>query len=328
MAGVDAPRPHRIRRAVPRLRRRTSPTVTPRAGPPPPDLVDGREDHDRLGDAREQGPGGHRGALAVRCRLRRDRGRDPPAERRPLRRPVRRRLPEGPAGHPGHATPDPVRPDLSRPPPVAGRRGSISSPPAASTSARPTRRASRRCRIAREAGRIGPAGHDRAHRRRRGRRRPVPRRHASTSRASRACSRPPSSASATAGDQAPDLDELIALDAEVRAAFATGPIGSRLMDGSAPARSSRSSCSSSILGGLVLVHEFGHFVTARLAGVRVLEFGDRLPAAGQGPPVARARRSTRSTGCRSAASSSSKARTATRPTTRARSSAQPLPDHA
>jgi regulator of sigma E protease len=32
-----------------------------------------------------------------------------------------------------------------------------------------------------------------------------------------------------------------------------------------------------ILGALVLVHEFGHFVTARMAGVRVLEFGIGFP---------------------------------------------------
>jgi len=32
-----------------------------------------------------------------------------------------------------------------------------------------------------------------------------------------------------------------------------------------------------ILGGLVLVHELGHFITARLAGVRVLEFGIGFP---------------------------------------------------
>ncbi len=32
-----------------------------------------------------------------------------------------------------------------------------------------------------------------------------------------------------------------------------------------------------ILGSLVLVHELGHFVTARLAGVRVLEFGIGFP---------------------------------------------------
>ncbi len=32
-----------------------------------------------------------------------------------------------------------------------------------------------------------------------------------------------------------------------------------------------------ILGGLVIVHELGHFITARLAGVRVLEFGIGFP---------------------------------------------------
>ena len=32
-----------------------------------------------------------------------------------------------------------------------------------------------------------------------------------------------------------------------------------------------------ILGGLVLIHELGHFVTARWAKVRVLEFGIGFP---------------------------------------------------
>ena len=32
-----------------------------------------------------------------------------------------------------------------------------------------------------------------------------------------------------------------------------------------------------ILGVLVVIHELGHFVTARLAGVRVLEFGLGFP---------------------------------------------------
>ena len=32
-----------------------------------------------------------------------------------------------------------------------------------------------------------------------------------------------------------------------------------------------------VLGSLVLVHELGHFLTARLAGVRVLEFGVGFP---------------------------------------------------
>src|SRR5215213_5655877 len=32
-----------------------------------------------------------------------------------------------------------------------------------------------------------------------------------------------------------------------------------------------------VLGSLVLIHELGHFVTARLAGIRVLEFGIGFP---------------------------------------------------
>ncbi len=37
-----------------------------------------------------------------------------------------------------------------------------------------------------------------------------------------------------------------------------------------------------ILGTLVVIHELGHFVTARLANVRVLEFGIGFPPQGQG----------------------------------------------
>src|SRR5882762_997468 len=45
----------------------------PGDGPPPSHLADGPQDHDRFRDAGKQGPRGHRGALAVRCRLRRHR---------------------------------------------------------------------------------------------------------------------------------------------------------------------------------------------------------------------------------------------------------------
>ena len=149
----------------------------PAAGAAPSDLDDGRQDHDQFGDPRQQGPGSHRGALAVRCRLRRDRGGHPSPERRPLRRPLRRRLPQGPAGHPGHATPHPVRPDLSRPPPVAGRS-------ARSRGHRPARLpGARRDAVPGAADRprgrpAGPAGIGRADRRGRGGGRPVPRPHA------------------------------------------------------------------------------------------------------------------------------------------------------
>ena len=44
--------------------------VTPERGARAPDLEHGREDHDRLGDAREQGPRGDRGALPLRAAVR------------------------------------------------------------------------------------------------------------------------------------------------------------------------------------------------------------------------------------------------------------------
>ena len=56
-----------------------------------------------------------------------------------------------------------------------------------------------------------------------------------------------------------------------------------------------------ILGVVVIIHELGHFVTARLANIRVHEFGIGFPPRAK---VLRrtARPSTPSTGCRSAAS--------------------------
>ena len=166
MAGVAALDPDRQRRPVPGRERRRAGRGDAGAGAAPPDLDDGRQDHHRLGDPRQQGPGGHRGALAVRCRLRRDRGGHPPAERRPLRRPLRRRLPQGPAGHPRHAPADPVRHDLPRPAALARRAARPHRRPAASTSARPTRPRFPALRIAREAGLAGPARLGRPDRRR------------------------------------------------------------------------------------------------------------------------------------------------------------------
>ena len=208
---------------------------------------------------------------------------DPPAERRPLRRPVRRRLPQGPAGHPRHATPDPVRPDLSRPPPVAGGRRPTSSRPAGSTSGRPTRTRFPALRIAREAGRLGPrataaliaadevavarfldgtldfTGH------------PAP-------------ARGGGDALRRAGaDQAPDVDD--AGRARRRGpGRVRGRPGRRSPDGR--------TCSDGLitivlfivmLGGLVLIHELGHFVTARLAEHPRPRVRDRVPAPRQGP---------------------------------------------
>ncbi len=221
--GRRSPDPDRLGRSVPRHRPRDARGGDPRAGAPSPDVDDGRQDHDRLGDTRQQGPGGHRGALAVRCRLRRHRGRHPSAERRPLRRPVRRRLRQGPAGHPRHETPHPVRADIPQPPAVTGS-------PARSHRRRPARLpGARRDALpgAADRPRCGPAWaarFRRPHRRRRGRGRAVPRRDARLHRhPGVARGRPRAVRGAGAG--APDVDGLVALDLEVRAAFATTRFG-------------------------------------------------------------------------------------------------------
>ena len=271
----------------------------------------GAEDHDRLGDAREQGPGGHRGTLAVRCRLRRDRRRHPSAERRALRRPVRGRLAQGPAWHPRHATSHPVRADVPRPSAVAGRRRRTSSPPAGSTSGRRTRRASRRSGSrARRVG-SGPrataaliAADDVAVR-------ALPRRQPRLPGHPARCSRRPSTRFGGRAGADPDLDELIALDAEVRAPFATDPLRSARVTGIVQ---------SIITIVLFLAHPGrarGHPRARplrhgpRRSSVRVLEFGIGFPPRAKVLRVEAARRSTRSTGCRSAASCASRARTAT-----------------
>ena len=68
MAGVAAAGADGVGRPVPRhagrgVRRRSRPAMALRH----PTWTHGRQDHDRLGDAGQQGPRGHRGALAVRC---------------------------------------------------------------------------------------------------------------------------------------------------------------------------------------------------------------------------------------------------------------------
>ena len=125
-------------------------------------------------------------------------------------------------GTPDMRTPDPVRPDLPRPPPVAVRRG------------RPRRGRPPRLPRARRGPLPGaadrprgrpdrPARDDRADRRRRRRGRAVPRRDALGFAGSRPCSRPRSTRFGEGADQAPDVEALVALDAEVRAAFAHRP---------------------------------------------------------------------------------------------------------
>ena len=88
----------------------------------------------------------------------------------------------------------------------------------------------------------------------------------------------------TARGPEPDVDALIALDAEVRAAFASGPIGGAAMTGFLQSIITIV-LFFAILGILVVIHELGHFVTARLAERPGPRVRDRLPAAGQGPAL-------------------------------------------
>ncbi len=76
-----ATRADSLRRAVPGPHRPSR--CDPRGGARPPHLGDGRQDHDRLRHADQQGPRGDRGASPVRGALRADRGGRPPAVDRP-----------------------------------------------------------------------------------------------------------------------------------------------------------------------------------------------------------------------------------------------------
>ena len=81
----------------------------------------------------------------------------------------------------------------------------------------------------------------------------------------------------TTGGADPDVDELVALDREVRASLASLPAGSaRLMDG-LRLRRLAILLFIVVLGGIVLIHELGHYLTARALNVRVLEFGIGFP---------------------------------------------------
>ena len=107
-----APDPDRVGRAVSRPQR-------PRRGDAgggarAPDLGDGRADHDRLGDADEQGPRGDRGPSPVRRALRGDRRRRPPAVDRPLADRAQRRRPARPPRPARHARADLLRAALPR----------------------------------------------------------------------------------------------------------------------------------------------------------------------------------------------------------------------
>ena len=89
-----------------------------------PHLEHGRQDHDRLVDAHEQGARGDRGPRAVRRRLRPDRRRRAPAVGDPRHGRVHRRRHHRPAVDARHAPPDRPRPRRARPPRRAVRRRS------------------------------------------------------------------------------------------------------------------------------------------------------------------------------------------------------------
>ena len=141
-----------------------------------PDVEHGRQDHDRLVDADEQGPRSHRGPRAVRRRLRRDRRRRPPAVGRARHGRVRRRRDDRAALDARHATAD--RPRARRAGPAAARPSARSTGRRSSTldvrAARPRDVPRPRPRLRCRPDRRHRAG--RAERGQRGRGRGVPRR--------------------------------------------------------------------------------------------------------------------------------------------------------
>ena len=145
-------RAHRLGRPVPRAHARGARGRHAGGGARASDLEHGPEDHDRLGDAREQGARADRGALPLRPPVRADRGRAPADLGRPRARALpRRRLARAPR-LPGHARADLLRADLSRARGDARCRRSTSRRASCSSSSRPTWRRSRCSR-----SRAGPA---------------------------------------------------------------------------------------------------------------------------------------------------------------------------
>ena len=129
--------------------------VTPADGAGAPHLGHGPGGHHQLRDPGQQGPGGHRGAPALRHPLRADRGRGPPAVVRPLDGGVHRRLDAGPGQPARHAGADRARPRLAATgcrtprPPSTGRK--------ASTLGRSSRSTTRRSPPSRSPAQVGSA---------------------------------------------------------------------------------------------------------------------------------------------------------------------------
>ena len=106
-------RAHRLRRPVPRPIARRSRISDGGGRARASDVVDGTEDHRRLGHPREQGARAHRGALPLRARVRADRGRRASDLGRPRARPLPRRRRARAPRLPGHARADLVRTHVS-----------------------------------------------------------------------------------------------------------------------------------------------------------------------------------------------------------------------
>src|SRR3954447_7502242 len=223
-------------------------------------MGDGREDHDRLSDADEQGARADRGPPPVRRPLRPDRRGRPPAVDHPLADSVERRGCAGASRVPGHASADLVRPQLPR----TRRRPGRAARPA---EARPA--------DLRGAGRGGisvPApgapgsgrGRDRAvrhERSQRGRRAGVPRRPALVH-------RDPGDDRAGARDRrAPAAHEL------------RRSVPGRRSGASRRRRGGRVSWVVVVFGFCVLIvlHELGHFSVAKAVGMRVEKFSLFFP---------------------------------------------------
>ena len=260
-------------------------TVDPRAGPAPPDLVDGRQDHDRLGDAHEQGPGGRsrRTGCTMSTTTRSRWSIHPQSVVHSAVQFVDGSL-KAQLG-----TPDmrlPIQYALTYPdrrPSPSRRRRSRRGRPARLPRAR-RGAASRRCAIAREAGPDRPARDDRADRRRRGRGRAVPRRARSTSPASRACSTAAVERFGEAADQAPDARRARSPSTPRSAPRSPRPARSGVArDRDLSRRRSRSSCSSLILG-----------VARAHPRARPLRHGPAAPASGSSSSASASRRGRRS----------------------------------
>ena len=119
--GPEARGDHGLGRPVPRLDRDGARQGVDEGGPPASGVVDGAEDHDRLGDDDEQGSRGDRSALPLRSRVLADPRVDPSRGGGARDRRVPRRIDAGGDGDGGHAPADPARPGVARTAP--DRRG-------------------------------------------------------------------------------------------------------------------------------------------------------------------------------------------------------------